>query len=170
MGEKFSIESYAFNSQTSSIHYSFSNSSISTEHVMNTNPKFHITTPTAASSMLFIQTKKFDATSSNECVVVVSENQWFYEKPPKTSNLYLEKLSLTSEPLTLNKSVVQNVRYRIYNTHLLGSADPRKKDEIGEDVLEPVFVYLSQHVSIPYILENEDNKIMIKFLRDLDND
>jgi len=169
LGPKSAKESYVFNNQNSSITYEFKSKHLVNTHTMNTGPKFHITTPTAATSMLFIQTKKFDTTSSNECAVIACENQWRFRAEPVVKSVFLERISLTAEALSLNKSIVQATHYKIHNAR---NTDFNKKKKRADDIepLPPVDVYLSPHASIPYLIQSPEMKIQIKTLNNLEQE
>ena len=76
MGKEMTREVYEYNSRRNHLHYKFTNSK-GEEHTeeIATAPKYHITTPTAASAMLFLRSKKFDASGKNSFNILVSYNQ-----------------------------------------------------------------------------------------------
>ena len=122
-------------------------------------PKFHITTQTAASSMLFIRTKKFDSSGKNTYSLLVSDNTWEYTAPPRFTNPIIERVGLSNEKITIDAQNVIASPFRLY-------------DETTEfkSVKEPphIKIYLSPHSGIAYTIRSEEGtKIQIKFLNDL---
>jgi hypothetical protein len=124
-----------------------------------TAPKFHITTPTAASSMLYLRSKKFDANGKNSFNFLISTNQWEFIETPSFKNVILERASLTTEKINIEGQNVQSTQFRIYDekTDFKNLKDPPH-----------IKVFLSQHGGIPYVIKSDDGtKIQIKYLNDL---
>lgn len=160
MGKETTREVYEYNTKRNYIHYKFSNSK-GEEHEdeIATAPKFHITTPTAASSMLFLRSKKFDASGKNSFNILVCFNQWEYKDAPKFKNIILERANLTAEKMNIDGQNVQATQYKMYdeNTDFKSAKDPQH-----------VKIFLSQHGAIPYMVRADDGtKIQIKYLNDL---
>jgi hypothetical protein len=161
MGKETSKEIYEYNSKKNQLIYTFTSSKNEEPHKVEivTAPKFHITTPTAASSMLFMRSKKFDANGKNFFNILIANNQWDYKEAPVFKNMALERVALTSEKMNIDGQNVNATQYRMF-------------DE-GVDfktVKEPphIKIFLSQHGGIPYMIRTEDGtKIQIKYLNDL---
>lgn len=160
MGKETTHEVYEFNSRKNFITYKFTNSK-GEEHSdeISTAPKFHITTPTAASSMLFLRSKKFDASGKNSFNILVAANQWEYKEAPKFKNIILERASLTAEKMNIDGQNVQATAYRLYDE----DTDFKKTKEPTH-----IKIFLSQHGAVPYMVRADDGtKIQIKYLNDL---
>ena len=160
MGKEMTREVYEYNSRRNHLHYKFTNSK-GEEHTeeIATAPKYHITTPTAASAMLFLRSKKFDASGKNSFNILVSYNQWDYKDAPKFKNIILERANLTAEKMNIDGQNVQATQYKMY-------------DETTDfkNLKEPphIKIFLSQHGAIPYMIRSDDGtKIQIKYLNDL---
>lgn len=160
MGKESTREVYEYNSKRNQLIYTFTNSK-GDEHTdeIATAPKYHIATPTAASSMLFLRSKKFDASGKNSFNILVGYNQWDYKEAPKFKNIILERANLTAEKMNIDGQNVQATQYKMYdeNTDFKTAKDPQH-----------IKIFLSQHGVIPYMLRTDDGtKIQIKYLNDL---
>lgn len=160
MGKESTREVFEYNSKRNHLTYQFTNSK-GEEHVaeIQTAPKYHITTPTAASCMLFLRSKKFDASGKNSFNILVSYNQWDFREAPKFKNIILERASLTAEKMNIDGQNVQATQYKMYDeaTDFKSVKDPQH-----------VKIFLSQHGAIPYMVRSDDGtKIQIKYLNDL---
>ena len=160
MGKENTREVYEYSPRRNYIIYKFINSKGEEKtDELTTAPRFHITTPTAASSMLFLRSKKFDATGKNAYNIVVNFNQWDYKESPKFKNIVLERATLTAEKMNIDGQNVQAVQYKMYdeNSDFKHVKDPQH-----------VKIFLSQHGAIPYLVRSDDGtKIQIKYLNDL---
>jgi hypothetical protein len=160
MGKESTREVYEYNSRKNQLTYTFTNSKgDSHTDEITTAPKYHITTPTAASSMLFLRSKKFDASGKNAFNILVAYNQWDYKEVPKFKNILLERASLTAEKMNIDGQNVQATQYKMYdeNTDFKATKDPQH-----------IKIFLSQHGAVPYMIRTDDGtKIQIKYLNDL---
>lgn len=160
MGKESTREVYEYSIKRNQINYKFTNSKgDSHEDEIATAPKFHITTPTAASSMLFLRSKKFDASGKNSFNILIAFNQWEYRVAPKFKNIILERANLTAEKMNIDGQNVQAMQYKMYDdaTDFKSIKDPQH-----------VKIFLSQHGAIPYMVRSDDGtKIQIKYLNDL---
>ncbi|MBY0415905.1 MAG: hypothetical protein K2Q18_17160 [Bdellovibrionales bacterium] len=160
MGKETARETYEYNSKRNQIIYKFTNSK--GEETINeivTAPKFHITTPTAASSMLFLRSKKFDTSGKNSFNLLVGFNQWEYRSAPVFKIVMLERANLTVEKMNIDGQNVQATQFRMYDEEV----DTKSTKEP-----QHIRVYISQHGGIPYLIRSEDGtKIQIKYLNDL---
>ena len=160
MGKDISKELYEYNVKKNYISYTLA--STKTDPIkaeIATAPKFHITTPTAASSILFLKSKKFDANGKNSFNVLVSHNQWEFKENPHFKNVILERASLTAEKINIEGQNVQATQYRMYDedTDFKNSKEPPH-----------IKIYMSPHGGIPYMIKGEDGtRIQIKYLNDL---
>ncbi len=160
MGKEVTKETFEYNSRNNHLVYKF----ISSKHEEHTSeivtaPKYHIATPTAASSMLFMRSKKFDASGKNSFNILVGFNQWEFKENPRFKSIILERANLTTEKISIDGQSVQATQYRMYDegTDFKNVKDPQH-----------VKIFLSQHAGIPYMLRTEDGtKIQIKYLNDL---
>jgi hypothetical protein len=164
LGNEKVQETYRFNSKKNTITYIFEGSDETVEKEIATAPKFHIATPTACTSMLFLRSKKYDTTSKNLYTVFSAYNQWRFNEEPKAKTIGIQRLSLTPERLNIEGHVVQATQYKMFEDH--------ESLNENEPVLAPSLnVWLSQHMTIPYIIHSDDgNKVVIKYLNNLSKD
>jgi hypothetical protein len=160
MGKESTRETYEYIQRRNHLLYQFSNSK-GDEHneEISTAPKYHIATPTAASSMLFLRSKKFDTNGKNHFNILVGFNQWDYKEAPKFKNVILERVSLTVEKINIDGQNVQATQFKIFDeeTDFKMAKDPQH-----------IKVSLSPHGAIPYVVRSDDGtKIQIKYLNDL---
>lgn len=160
MGKETTKETYEYNSKRNHLIYKF-NSSKNEEFTAEivTAPKYHISTPTAASSLLFMRSKKFDASGKNSFNILVGFNQWEYKETPFFKNVILERANLTTEKINIDGQSVQATQFRMYD-----------EGTDFKNIKEPphVKIFISQHGGIPYLIRTEDGtKIQIKYLNDL---
>lgn len=160
MGKESTRETFEYNAKRNHIVYKFLNSK-KDEHTeeITTAPKYHIATPTAASSMLFMRSKKFDASGKNSFNILLSNNQWDYKESPVFRNVILERANLTTEKMNIDGQNVLAIQYRLFDE----STD-------FKNIKEPphIKIFLSQHGGIPYLVRSDDGtKIQIKYLNDL---
>lgn len=160
MGKESTKETYEYSTKRNYIIYTYINSK-GDKHVdeIATAPKYHITTPTAASSMLFIRSKKFDASGKNSFNILSANNHWEYKEAPKFKNILIERATLTAEKMNIDGQNVQATQYKMYD-----------EDTDFKLVKDPahIKIYLSQHGAIPYLIRTDDGtKIQIKYLNDL---
>ena len=158
LGKESSQELFEFDNKRNQMHYVFTNGDEETEITQSTPPKFHVATPTAANCMLYLRSKKFDSTTKNFYSLIVSQNKWQYEEEPVSKNLAVQRISLSSESLNLDGSNVQAMQYKLF--------------EAGkEDTNENTKVFVSQYITIPYVVQSHDGtKIKIKYLNNLSDD
>ena len=162
MGKESTRETFEYVLRKNQLVYTFSNARGDTHtDEISTAPKYHITTPTAASSMLFLRSKKFDTTGKNSFNILVTENLWEYKEAPAFRNIILERAGLTSEKMNIDGQNVQATQYKMYDEE----TDFKK-------VKEPqhIKIFLSQHGAIPYLVRADDGsktKIQIKYLNSL---
>ena len=160
MGKESTKETYEYNSKRNILVYNFissKNEEFTTE--ISTAPKYHISTPTAASSMLFMRSKKIDANGKNSFNLLVGFNQWEYKETPFFKSIILERANLTTEKMNIDGQSVQATQFRMYDegTDFKNTKEPPH-----------IKIFLSQHGGIPYLIRTEDGtKIQIKYLNDL---
>ena len=160
MGKEATKETYEYNSKRNILTYKFtSNKHEEFSAEISTAPKFHISTPTAASSMLFMRSKKIDASGKNSFNLLVGFNQWEHSETPYFKIIILERANLSTEKINIDGQSVQAIQFRMYdeNTDFKNIKDPPH-----------VKIFISQHGGIPYMIRTDDGtKIQIKYLNDL---
>lgn len=164
-------ETYKLDIKANHLSYVLKSKHSKDKQTMTTPPRFHISTPTAATCMLFFLSKKFDATTRNYYTVISSKNQWAYEHPLEVKTYALEKIGLGAEAVTINENEVQAMKYRLMEDVKEEQLNPKGKKDA--EIIKPpsLTVYLSRHYAIPYRIEaDENNKIEVKFLNNLQDE
>jgi hypothetical protein len=159
LGEETVREVFSYDLRKGLMTYLFISDDEEVKKEFNAPPKFHITTPTVASSNLYLRSKKFDSTAKNYYSFYCSTNQWEYENPPFMKNVSVQKISSSAENITIEGQNLQAIEYRIYE-------DTQNKEDSPQDSY--IKVHLSHHVTIPYLVKGDDGtKVQIKFLKNL---
>jgi hypothetical protein len=160
MGKEHSKEIYDYSMKRSILTYKFSSThSEEVSEELVTPPKFHIATPTALTSMLFIRTKKFDASGKNIYTVLLSDNNWEFVAPPRFTNPIVERIGLANEKITIDGQNVLATPYKMY--------DEATDFKVVKDPAH-IRIFISPHGGIPYTVRtDEGTKIQIKYLNDL---
>lgn len=161
LGSQESTEFYRYDSKRNVVTYIFQNKAGDEDMVeLQTPPKFHITTPVASSSMLFMRAKKIDTTSKSLFSFISSTNQWTYEEKPYFHNVAAQRVSLGAEKMALGGHNVQATQYRLFEENEEKGEDGPPKDLIR--------IWLSPYVTIPYVIRTDDgNRIQVKYLNNL---
>jgi TusA-related sulfurtransferase len=161
LGKAVVVETYTYLKTNSMIEYTFDSEHESHKLEIPTNPKFHISTPAACSSMLFLKSKKEDTTTKNFYNLIQSSNKWKFEHEPATKMIAMQRVSTGTENIVIDGSTVQAIHYRMF------------EDTGAESKITPpsIKVFLSKFFTVPYIIRSDDGtKIQIKQLKDLDRD
>lgn len=159
LGKAAVREVFAYSPRKGVMTYLFVSDDEEVKKEFNAPPKFHITTPTVASSNLYLRSKKFDSTAKNYYSFYCSTNQWEYEKPPFMKNVAVQKISSSAEAITVDGQKLQAHEYRIYE-------DNQDHEDSPQDSY--IKVHLSQHVTLPYLIKGDDGtKVQIKTLNNL---
>ena len=136
-----------------------------TTKTTSTPPRFHINTPATCSNFLFLMTKKFDINGKNTYTVYSSINQWEPTHDLKQHTLTLFRNGPASDPMLIGKTVLQGDEYFM-------ELDDHHQSE--EDVAkpQPLSIYLSKYVTIPYVIEDPNTKlkVQVKYFNNLDPD
>ncbi len=165
LGLEFSQEIYDHNPRSNNLIYKFTNSKGNvTEYKMTTPPKFHITTPTSATSCLFLLSKKFENAAKNYYTIISNNNKWRYGDDLHSKSLVVERINdPEQEALAINGKKLNAELYKICD-------DSGARDEMATLAGPSVRAYVSHHLAIPYVLieEKSNLKIQIKFFNNLE--
>ncbi len=161
LGNEHVEETYIFNNKTNIITYTFKSNDEKEVHEISTGPKFHIAAPTVCTSMLFLKTKKVDATSKTNFTTFVSENQWSFKSIPSSKSMVIERVSLTAENLSIDGSNLTAMEYKLFE-------QPDDEGDNDANINDFLRVYVSPHASIPYLVKSEEGtKMQVKYLNNL---
>ena len=163
LGNQNVVENYTFDPKVTSIKYTFTNEESEEVRHISTNPKFYITTPSTASSMICLRSKKIDTSGKNYYSFCTSKNMWEFNEQPSFKSIVIQKLSATTENLKLDDKNLQAQRYKLTEGH--------NDDEDGEVSSDSLKIWISQHMTVPYLIEASDGtKVQIKYLNNLERD
>ena len=157
LGSELSKETYECTSRTNIMIYKFTNNVGNvTEYKMNTPPKFHITTPFACTSCLFLLSKKIEGLGKSFFTVIGNYNRWRYSTDLHSTSILAQKLKLEE-----NESLVIGGKKLISELFHICEDDMNRS---GDTYLSLPFIraYISQHMSIPYMLVEESTKTTIQ--------
>jgi hypothetical protein len=162
LGKESSEEIFKLDDKKNILKYTFKSKRSKETQEITVPPRFHISTPTFCTSMLFFLSKKFDATSKNYYTVYQSMNKWDFEHPLVSKSIGLERISLTSETIFISGVELQAVQYKVFE-------DPKTFDPTGmSGPSKNLFVYLSRYHAIPYSIRGDDNLIIqVKYFNNL---
>lgn len=167
LGNEAIREEWYYSKKKDEITYLFHERLGSTEVKLNTGPKFHISTPTTATSMLFIKSKKFDTTGKNVYSLWQSNNEWTFEHNPKTVFVNIKKMSNQNESMNIEGQNVQAIQYRLFE-----NMDEDEEEEKYGGEPPYINIYLSKHLAIPYLVRSDTDKtkVQIRYLNNLDSE
>lgn len=168
LGGQSVSELYTYDQRRTKINYTFTCNDEEITEEISPGPKFFITTPAACSSMIFLRSKKFDATSKNYYNIYISKNGWEFVEEPSVKNIVVQRVSTTSETLKIDGANLQAIQYKLAEqTNGPEAAEAKSGSAQSNDVR----IWLSQHMTVPYLIKSQDGtKIQIKFLNNLDKD
>ncbi|HLE11791.1 MAG: hypothetical protein A2504_15165 [Bdellovibrionales bacterium RIFOXYD12_FULL_39_22] len=167
LGRERVTELFEANNKTNLLKYSFIKRGRDQVCEVSTPPRFHIGAPCAATSFLFILSKKFDATSKNDYVSFISKNQWEYSGPIISKTFSLEKLAPASENIEIDGKSLTGDYYKFYEFDMDDGKIKKSKKEKKEK--ESIKIFLSKHMAMPYLVTGQsENQIKIKYLNHLD--
>jgi len=157
LGHDYACETYDYHERTNTIAYTFKTKTSEQKEKLQTPPRFHIATPTMATSFLFLLSKKFDNTTRNDYSLLTSHNNWQYAHAPKAKNIYMIKPTTGMVDTMIDGKPLKANHYKLFD------AEHDKEDN------PPVMdVYISKHSSIPYMVNTNDGvKIQVKYLNDM---
>lgn len=162
IGRNLARETYKYNIKNNTLDYTF-HCSKNGDHneIIALAPRYHIATPTAATTILFIKTKKFDSNGKNYYNILQSQNHWDFREVPSFKLVLLERENVSMEKLIIESQEVLATVYKLYED-LPDMPNGKKHPHIT--------IHLSPHASIPYLVTSEDGvRIQIKYLNDLGN-
>lgn len=165
MGTEMVQEIFDVNPRKALLNYIFVSEEEEISREINTPPKFHLTAPVACSSMVFLRSKKFDATSKNYYTFMSSANQWTFEKDPYSHNITVQRITATAENIVIEGNNLQAIDYRMIEDSNTDQGDNDAKLSTGQDSLK---ISVSPYITIPYLLRSPDGtRIQIKYLNNL---
>lgn len=169
LGNKKCTEQYTLDYKTNLVKYTYDNNEDPLQIVEFATPgRFHISTPATACSVLFVLAKKLSQTGKTTYVCFKSPNHWDYVGPPYQVELGMEKAATMNQTLQLGNNVkVQATHWKLFeedkDSSVVGKAEKNQNPVVD--------VYLSKHMSLPYLITPDDNtKVIIKYLNELDPD
>lgn len=166
LGMDVTTERYAFTPEKNLMQYTFISENSSDEdsyqeHELEVNipNKFHLSTPSFTSSIMFTFANKFSTVGRNPFVLVKTHSDWEFSDKITDVPVYLEFLTHEKTELKINDQDLACIKVNVYQ-HDASSGIPEK----------PTLFFLSRHVGIPYkMISGEDLVIQIKKLKKHEN-
>jgi len=150
LGEDYACETFLINYDSNILIYEFDDGK-SKDKIERILPnKFQISTPCFLSSMLFSQSKKHNAMGRSQYTILRPNSEWSFNPEITDENLYAEFMTHEKTELKLNNQSVACVKVLLF-----------KNDSSATVKEQPVVVYLSKHIGIPYMMQTDDG-IVIK--------
>ncbi|MFN8369277.1 MAG: hypothetical protein U0T83_01495 [Bacteriovoracaceae bacterium] len=157
LGNQIIKEVFAVNQKENKLRYSFEHNGEISKQEIDVPAKFQIATPAICTSALSYLSKKYDPTTLNRYVLLVSPNDFKYVGEVIKKNIFMRaKGNIGDEIIVTDKKLKASAFY------MYESDDIDKSEEI------PICLYLSKHISIPYLIESGNNtKIEVKYFNKL---
>lgn len=164
LGDNKVSEEYKFDLLKNKLIYTFSADYEDTCIEIQTPPRFHISTPSTALSLVFLLSKKFDINAKNNYSVLMSNNDWHFRKAPAFTDICLEKDLQAPESIKIGDNEVQGTFYKLYD-HV-----PSSHESTDDYTIEKYMnIFMSKHLTLPYFIETHDSKVVVKYLNCLDD-
>jgi len=140
LGAKKSTERFAINQKDKTVQYQFSSKLGSGDMEKPVNGKFHLSSPSFATSFSMTHHKKPDPVHRTPYLVISSANIWKYEAPFQETTLHIELVNSEPKNIKLSDSrEVQAVHHKVFEEDRLSNPHG-----VGQDF------YLSKYYQIPY--------------------
>lgn len=174
LGTNYVVEKFSYNPRKNFLRYTFESTHDKKDDTFTTPPRFSIQTPSVASSMIFLNSKKIDQTARNYFHVFYSQNEWRYEDKIKSKNHVLERAKIGEvDTIKVGTANLQAIEYVMSQEEVLDDKKKEQKDPSlkGDEASglkqNSLVIYMSKHMSIPYkIIQNPNTYIEIKYLND----
>jgi hypothetical protein len=157
LGKKYALEEYRLDSSGQQLKYHFNNSTGEQEINRHFNASHYLTSPAFSTSTIFTLSKKFNVSGRTGVILVGSDNDWNYQKPPEEKMLFAEFKSRELSDFKINEASLSASHLCLYEF-----------DSSSRSVEIPVEIFISKYYGLPYQLVHGDEKIVIKNLRRID--
>jgi hypothetical protein len=157
LGKKYALEEYKIDSGGQRLKYLFNNSVAQQEINRHFNASHYLTSPAFSTSTIFTLSKKFNVSGRTGVILVGSDNDWNYQKPPEEKMLFAEFKSRELSDFKINESSLPASQLCLYEF-----------DSSSRSIETPVEIFISKYYGLPYKLVHGDEKIVIKNLRRMD--
>lgn len=159
-------ERYVFTPEKNLMNYTFMSENSSNEDSyqeyeleVNVPNKFHLTTPSFTSSIIFTFANKFSSVGRNLFILVKSHSDWEFSDKISDVPIYLEFLTHEKTELKINDQDLACTKVNVY-----------QRDASSSTTEKPTIFFLSRHVGIPYkMISGDDLVIQIKKLKKHEN-
>ena len=161
LGQREISEVYQYDESTSSVRYLFISEKEKKQFAIPVSSRFHITTPTTATSMLFLKPQNDSSSGKSDYSILTSYNKWNCDAPPDIKTITVQRDSTGTTGLKIGNETVYAPAYKVYEW--------TNKGLLPE--MPFVEVFMSRHVNIPYMIKADDNlTINMRKLLDLEKD
>ena len=151
--DRSALEMYVHDVEKGTLNYFFIEGDNKKHIEIPVGGKFHVTTPTTASSMLFIRSKRESATNKNYYSIYVSNNQWEFLEGPTIKSVVLQRDKPTTDFIKVGGSKLPFLQYLLHE----------HKEPEGNNIVSnksSLQIFLNRNISIPYMLKDRDNTVI----------
>ena len=154
LGNRYAQEIFSVDTKSQELNYTFQNSNSTQDIKRAFNARHYLASPAFATSTIFTQSKKLDASGRNSVSFIGSNNEWSFENQPEEKMVYAEYKSRDLSDFKINNSTLPASHLCLYEF-----------DSTAAKTEEPVEIFVSKYYGIPYQLNQGDQKIVIKNLK-----
>ncbi len=154
LGNKYAQEIFAVDTTNQELKYSFQNSQSTQEIVRPFSSRHYLISPSFATSTVFTQSKKIDASGRTPINLLGTTNEWTFEAAPDEKVVFVEYKNRDLTDFKINNSQLPASQLALYEF-----------DSTAARAEEPVDIFMSKFYGIPYQLIQGDHKIIIKNLK-----
>ena len=147
LGDNQTSEIYRYDREKGQVDYYFISGKEKKQYSIDSTSNFHIATPSAASSMLFIKLRKESDQGQSSHALIGSRNRWYFKAVPSPSSVLVKRPPRDTDNFRISNDVLPAFCYNIYEG-LDTQAGPNK--------IPPVKVYISRYARIPYKIKTTD--------------
>lgn len=154
IGSNYSLENFRVDNHEGQLHYTFQTGTTQQEFHRPMTSRHYISAPSFATSTLFTQSRKFDATGRTPVTFISSTNDWTYQSPPSEKIVYAEWKIKDMNDYRIGDSDLSASHLLVY-----------QNDSTNADVEQPVSFFVSKHFGIPYQMLHGDREIRVQNLK-----
>jgi hypothetical protein len=154
IGNNYSLEDFKVDHHAGQLHYNFQNATAQQEFHRPITTRHYLSAPSFATSTIFTQSRKFDATGRTPVTFISSANDWNYQSPPNEKIVYAEWKIKDMDDFKIGGSDLSASHLLVY-----------QNDSTNADVEQPVSFFVSKHFGIPYQMIHGDREIRVQNLK-----
>ena len=159
LGERQSSELYQYDRIKSCINYFFISSDEKKHHEIPVTSRFHISTPTMVTSMLFLKNRPNNISGKDFHTLFTSQNEWDFSSPPQSKSVVVQRSPHGTVSYKVGEELISVPVYNLYEN---------VDDGVLSAKMPSLEIYMSKHLNIPYSISCKDGlKIEIKKFENL---